>query len=115
MAIDIAYERQEDILIGMPSGRIDTVNSQELQHTLDSEITDDDQAFIMDFGQVSYISSSGLRVILRIAKRFNEPGKKFAICSLSDSVRDIITVSGFGEIISIYESQAAAISGVKNR
>lgn len=115
MAIDIGYERKEGILIGLPSGRIDTANSEDLQNKLDAEIKAEDQALILDFGQISYISSSGLRVVLRMAKRFNEPGKKFALCSLSDSVHEVFTISGFGKLLSIYESQATAISDVKNR
>ena len=115
MAIDTQFERKEEILIGTLDGRIDTTNADELQNKLDAEITADDSALILDFDQVSYISSSGLRVILRMAKKFNEPGKRFAICSLSESVRDILTMSGFDQLISIYESQSAAISDIKNR
>ncbi len=115
MAIDTQFERKEEILVGTLDGRIDTTNADELQNQLDAEIAAEDPGLILDFAQVSYISSSGLRVVLRMAKRFNEPGKRFAICSLSESVRDILTMSGFDQLISIYESQSAAISAIKNR
>ena len=114
MAIDTHFERKEEILIGTLDGRIDTTNAEELQTQLDAEITAEDQALILDFEQVSYISSSGLRVVLRMAKKFNEPGKRFAICSLSESVHAILTMSGFDQLISIFESQSAAISTIKN-
>ncbi len=115
MALDVTFERKEEILLGKLGGRVDTTNADELQNTLDAEITAEDHALILDFEHVSYISSSGLRVVLRMAKRFNDPGKRFAICSLSESVREILTMSGFDQLISIYESQAAAISAIKNR
>ena len=114
MAIDTHFERKEEILIGKVGGRVDTTNADELQSQLDAEITAEDQALILDFEQVSYISSSGLRVVLRMAKKFNEPGKRFAICSLSESVHAILTMSGFDQLISIFESQSAAISTIKN-
>ena len=114
MAIDSQFERKEDILIGKLNGRIDTTNAEELQSQLDAEITAEDHALILDFEHVSYISSSGLRVVLRMAKRFNDPGKRFAICSLSESVRAILTMSGFNQLISIFESQSVAISDIKN-
>ena len=52
--------------------------------------------------------------MLRMAKRFKDPGKKFVICSLIDPVRAIMTMSGFEQLISIAESQAKAISVIKN-
>lgn len=115
MAVDTHFERKEEILIGTLDGRIDTINAQELQTQLDAEITAEDQALILDFEHVSYISSSGLRVVLRMAKKFNEPGKRFAVCSLSESVRAILTMSGFDQRISIFESQSVAINNIKNR
>ena len=115
MAIDTHFERKEEILIGTLDGRIDTTNAEELQTQLDAEITAEDQALILDFEHVSYISSSGLRVVLRMAKKFNEPGKRFGICSLSESVRAILTMSGFDQLISIFESQSVAINDIKNR
>ena len=101
-------------LDGVLGGRIDTTNADELQNTLDAEIVAEDHALLLDFGQVSYISSSGLRVILRMAKKFNETGKRFAIYSLAESVRGILAMSGFDQLISIYESQTEAISAIKN-
>ena len=115
MALDITFERKEEILIGKIDGRIDTTNADELHSKLDAEITAENQVLILDFEQVSYISSSGLRVVLRMAKKFNDPGKRFAICSLSESVHEILTMSGFDQLISIYESQSAAISAITNR
>ena len=114
MAIDSQFERKEEILIGKLDGRIDTTNAEELQRQLDAEITAEDKALILDFEHVSYISSSGLRVVLRMAKKFNEPGKRFAVCSLSGPVRAILTMSGFNQLISIFESQSVAINDIKN-
>lgn len=113
MAIDIQCERKEEVLTGILGGRIDTTNADELQNTLDTEIVAEDHALLLDFGQVSYISSSGLLVILRMANKFNKPGKRFGICSLSESVHDILAISGFDQLISIYDSQTEASSAIK--
>ena len=114
MAIDTQFERKEEILVGTLDGRIDTTNADELQNQLDAEIAAEDPGLILDFAQVSYISSSGLRVVLRMAKRFNEPGKRFAICSLSGTVREVFEISGFDRVIDIHSSQADAIAAVNN-
>jgi len=64
---------------------------------------------------LGYISSAGLRVCLIIAKKFNPAGKAFGICNLSDSIREIVTVSGFHGIMSIYDSQSAAIEAITGK
>jgi len=113
MGFDVKWERIQGILIAIILGRIDSSNADEFQRVLDAEINSADQALLLDFERVSYISSAGLRIGLIMAKQFNEPGKQFGICSLSDPVREVISASGFDEVISIYESRDAAIGEFK--
>ena len=114
MGFDIKWERIQGILIAIILGRIDSSNADEFQSVLEAEINSTDQTLLLDFERVSYISSAGLRIGLIMAKQFNEPGKQFGICSLSDPVSEVVVASGFNEIISIYESRDAAISALKN-
>lgn len=99
MAIDTQFERKEDILIGKIDGRIDTINADELHNKLEAEMTAEDPALLLDFEKVSYISSSGLRVVLGMAKRFNEPGKRFAHflsrSAIFSQSADLISLSRF--------------------
>ena len=113
MRFDIKWERIQGILIAIILGRIDSSNAYEFQRVLEDEINATDQALLLDFERVSYISSAGLRIGLIMAKQFNEPGKQFGICSLSEPVREIVVASGFDQIISIYESRDAAIGEFK--
>ena len=115
MAAQVKWSRREGILIAAPIGRIDGNNYIEVQNTLESGIDPDERAVILDFAQLGYISSAGLRVCLIIAKKFNPEGKAFGICNLSDSIREIVTVSGFHGIMSIYDSQSAAIEAITGK
>ena len=108
----VKWSRRAGILIAMPVGRIDGSNYLECQNILESGIDPEENAMILDFAQLGYISSAGLRVCLVVAKKFNEPGKAFGICNLSSSIRDIVTVSGFDQIIPLHESQSAAIEAI---
>lgn len=112
MAVEITWERQDGTAIAIISGRIDSAVTGQLQSGLESGIESDDQALILDFEQVSYINSSGLRVGLNIAKQCRESGKRFGICSLSDSTRNIVAISGFDQVIPVYESRNSALNQV---
>ncbi len=115
MPAQVKWSRREGILIAAPIGRIDGNNYIEVQNVLEAGIDPDERAMILDFGQLGYISSAGLRVCLIIAKKFNPEGKAFGICNLSDSIREIVTVSGFHGIMSIYDSQSAAIEAITGK
>lgn len=112
--MDISTERDGGTLIAKTGGRVDGTNASEFQDALKNVINPDDQAVVLNFEDLSYISSAGLRVILLTAKDMRTANVKFAVCSLSQSVRDVFTISGFDQIIDIHDSQQAAVSAVSN-
>ncbi len=110
MSIDIAWERSGDLLVALISGRLDGSTADLCDSALESGVDDDDHGLVIDFENLSYISSAGLRIVLRAARKFTGPDKKFAICSLSDSVREIVAISGFDKLIAVHGSREEAIS-----
>lgn len=109
MGFDIKWERIQDILVAIVLGRIDGSNADEFQRALAAGIQSGDDALLLDFERVAYISSAGLRVCLTTARQFNGPGKRFGLCTASDPVLEVFTISGFNKIITIYESRDAAV------
>ena len=93
------------------NGRIDTATATELEHAINKEIGLGNRQILLDFSRVSYISSSGLRVLLATAKKLKNPGDKFGICSLSPEVLKILRLAGFTSIFSIYPSEGEALAG----
>ena len=114
MSVQVKWERKDDILIGMLIGHIDSSNADRFQRIVESGIDAEDRALILDFERVFFISSAGLRISLIISRKFNESGKKFGVCALSDPIRNVLAVSGFDRVIPIYDSQAAAINAFEN-
>ena len=89
----------------MTDGRIDGANAREFQTALDAAIDDNECAVVLDMERLSYISSAGLRVILLTAKALQGRNRKFAICALSESIREVFEISGFDKIIPIHASR----------
>ena len=102
-------EQHGDTLIAKTEGRIDGANAPEFQVALEAAIDASERAVILDMEQLSYISSAGLRAILLVAKASENQKVKFAICSLSEPIREVFEVSGFDKIISIHASRAEAL------
>ncbi len=88
-------------------GRIDSNNASDVE----KEIMDESPLFAdldltFDASKLEYISSAGLRVLLKIKK---STGKEIVIKNVSDEVFDILDVTGFGEIFNV-ERQMRTIS-----
>ena len=114
MSIDIGWERSGELLVAVISGRLDGSTAELCESALNNGIEAEDNALIIDFENLSYISSAGLRIILRIARKFSGPDKKFAVCTLSDSVREIVAISGFDKLIMVHGSRDEAINSLDN-
>ena len=111
--MEITTERENDTVVFKTQGRIDSANAMGFHDVLQGGIEATDRIVILDFGDISYISSAGLRVILMVAKELTRRGAYLAICSLSDFVREIFEVSGFDKIITVRPSKEEAITAIR--
>ena len=112
MEIQIDWSRNNGVLIARPVGRIFSSNSLDWQGALERGSGPQDHAMVVDFAQVPYLSSAGLRVLMTIAKRFAGPGHAFGICQLPRKVRKVLAASGFDRVVSVYESETEAVAAI---
>ena len=110
--MEITAQREGETVIAKANGRIDSSNSREFHSNLEAVITKDDPAVVLDFEDVSYISSAGMRVILLTAKSLQSSGVEFVLCSMNESIREVFMISGFDKIIPIHSSQSEALAAV---
>ena len=108
----INAERADGTVIARADGRVDSSNSREFHSELEAVVTDSDTALVLDFEEVAYISSAGMRVILLTAKSLQKSGLKFVLCSMNDSIREVFKISGFDKIIDIHDSRGEALAAV---
>ena len=81
-------------------GRIDTITSQELDDEINDELGNFD-SLIMDFSDLDYISSAGLRVLISTQKKLKPDDIPFVIINVNDTVGGIFRISGFDKILKI--------------
>ena len=89
---------EDNTLIIALSGRIDSVNAAEIGGEIDAHITAvPHNDVIIDAENLEYISSAGLRILLRIRKN----AKKMQIVNASHEVYDILEMTGFTEMMPV--------------
>lgn len=90
-------------------GRLDTATAPAIEERLLGLIGQG--GVIADLSAVRYVSSAGLRVLLKAAKQAKQAGHPFALVGLQEAVREVFEISGFDRIIPAFDSRAAALAG----
>jgi anti-anti-sigma factor len=98
MNIEKNYDGKELTL--SVEGRIDTITSQELNKEIDDESGNFD-SLIIDFTDLEYISSAGLRVLIATQKKLKADDIPFVITNVNNQVNNIFRMSGFDKILKI--------------
>ncbi len=112
--MEISSEVREHVLVANIGERIDGSNALDFQNALTGLIDESERDVILDFENLKYISSAGLRVILMTAKTVQRQGGRLMVCSLSESVREVFKISGFDRIIPVEDSQEDAIAATRS-
>ncbi len=81
-------------------GRVDTITSKDLDKEINAELGNFD-SLIMDFTDLEYISSAGLRVLITTQKKLKADNIPFVIKNVNDAVNEIFRMSGFNKILKI--------------
>lgn len=80
-------------------GRLDTTTAPQLETSLKESI-DNAKTLVLDFKQLEYISSAGLRVLLSSQKVMNKQGKMI-IKNANDEIKGVFEITGFCDILTI--------------
>ena len=80
-------------------GRLDTVTAPELESVL-KEIPAEVTKLVLDFKELEYISSAGLRVLLSAQKAMNKQGK-MVIRNVCPDIMEVFEITGFSDILTI--------------
>ena len=81
------------------SGRLDTVTAPQLEAELEKILSDSD-ALVLDMANLEYISSAGLRVILKAQKAMNTKGT-MKLSHVGESVMEVFDITGFSDFLNI--------------
>lgn len=95
----ISQTVNNDTLTIALAGRLDTVTAPELE-TVVNESLGGVRDLTMDLGELVYISSAGLRVLLSAQKRMNKQGK-MVVRHVNETVMEVFEITGFADILTI--------------
>ena len=99
--MNVIIDKQENKICLRISGRIDTTSSAQFEDYLQPVFAESDKAIELDCTELSYISSSGLRVFITLLKRVKTSGGSLKILHLNKDISDVFRTTGFNKLFVI--------------
>ena len=81
------------------SGRLDATTAPLLSEVVEKELAGV-KKLILDFGFLEYVSSAGLRVILKAQKLMNAQGA-MKLTNVNETIMEVFDITGFADILTI--------------
>jgi anti-sigma B factor antagonist len=107
--MEITTTDSDDIKVLSFKGNLDTNTSPDAESEINSLIDAGAQKFLVNFEQLEYISSAGLRILLATAKKLKASGGDLKICCLNQTVQEVFDISGFSTILSVATTEDEAL------
>ena len=97
--MEVLISKEENATVAKLVGRLDTAVSQEVSAALQPVMDAADGTVIVDCSQMSYISSSGLRIFLGLRKEAAAKGGHVIVRDLPDAIRQVFMMTGYPIIL----------------
>lgn len=110
--MEIKVTNEVNATIVQVVGRIDALSAPSFETQATTLLESCPGALIIDFCDLQYISSAGLRAILKLVKESKARKTKFLLCNMSKSVFDVFKLSGFASFLNIENSREEALAKI---
>ena len=91
---------EDNTLCIKPKGRIDISSAEDFSKEVLSSVNNIEN-LVLDFSEITYVSSAGLRAILEIAKNIEINNGNLHIANVPRNILDIFRMTGFDKILNI--------------
>ena len=97
---ETSIEKQGSTLKVKPAGRLDLITAPELEKELQAHM-DGVRDITMDFTNVDYISSGGLRVLLALEKQLEQNDGGLTVINANEDIIKIFELVGFTDVVTV--------------
>ncbi len=111
MPIKIELIDVQNILVVAVTGQVNSVTAAQLGEELQRAAEQGKYNIVLDFGNVEYISSAGLREVLSGVERAQKGGGDLYIANPSERVMDLLKLTGLDDELHIFATREEAVQG----
>ena len=107
--MEITTRDEGDTKVVMLNGKLDTNTTPAAESEINALLDGGASKLLINFEQLSYISSSGLRLLLATAKKLKASEGDLKVCSLNEMATEVFEVSGFSAILNVFANEQEAL------
>lgn len=107
--MEIKTRRVDQVLVVEITGKLDTQNSGPASEEMARIVQDGNSKILLNLRNLEFLSSAGLRVLLRTTKLLPEPEGRMMICQAKGVVKEVLEISGFDDFIDVHDTEAVAL------
>jgi anti-sigma B factor antagonist len=111
MIVNIKRTQVGDKVVLHVAGRMDAENADQFEQQCESSIAEGFTNLVADLGDLTYISSLGLRSVVAVAQKLRGKGGDLRLCRLTGLVRQVFEITRLNQIFPTYDSVDAALMG----
>lgn len=93
------------------SGRMDAESAPQFEEKCRACIAEGLTGLVVDLGELTYVSSMGLRSFISVTKALQEKGETLRLCRLKGLVKQVFEITGLLGMFRVYDSVEAALIG----
>ncbi len=108
--MDVTVKEVNEVRVLLFEGNLDTNTAPQAQSQIDKLIDGGSSKILINFDDLNYISSAGLRVLLATAKKLKKASGDLKICGLNQTVQEVFDISGFSSILSVVATEEDALA-----
>ncbi len=112
--MELKQETRERALIVAPNGVIDHDSApafEEQLHKVLKSADDGALSLIIDMKDIEYMSTVGLRVLMRVSKRAREASVDIKVAGMNACMCEIFKISRFDKVMQVFDTVDAALAG----
>lgn len=107
--MEVTEQKRGEVKIIELRGRLDAIVSPDVERRLLALVAQGETRMVFDLSGLSYISSTGLRVLMAVARQVQAARGKLALASINENVHGIFKIAGFTELFSEYQTIEGAV------
>ena len=108
-AVEIEEDKKQQVTILRIKGRLDAISSPNAEKRVFECINSGKNLLLLDFSNVSYLSSAGMRMLLSTTKKLKTLSGKLVLSSVNHNVMDVLKMAGFDHVLELSPSEDEAL------
>ena len=111
----LSEEKNGNVLVLGLRGKLDMEGAKMLVDKMTEILSGGERSILLDFTDITYINSAGLRGLILVAKQLASSGGTLILAGVSGQNQNILEISGLASIFTLRPTKAEALASFPQR